>query len=228
MSISRVLQKLPAYSSSLSRRTIQPSRLSRPDHRMAYNSSNAAMTAVANALPKETLKTLRNYTACDISDALLRLKVPGAGFLPDLISYSTSEGGGVCPSGPVSRGGYIPVTLPIHVAPASTVYFISKSDTIENHPQGNIPEGQHWVDLTVPGTFVIEQQPEGQNNAVLGGIMARRMKKLHAAGIVVNGRIRDVREMREIGVTVGVSIPFLIMADFSDMGQSNLNSGHSS
>lgn len=134
--------------------------------------------------------TLYKYTACDISDALLKLKVPGAGFIADLTPYCKS---------PQAKAA---ATRQIQVAPASTVYFIAKNDDGSGHPAGNIPKGDHWVDLTKPGTFVVESQPEGQRNAVLGGIMALRMKKLDAAGVVVHGRIRDLEELEATGLTV--------------------------
>jgi len=48
------------------------------------------------------------------------------------------------------------------------------------------------------------KQPEGQKCAILGGIMALRMKVLGAKGVVVNGRVRDLAELRETGLTVSV------------------------
>jgi regulator of RNase E activity RraA len=98
----------------------------------------------------------------------------------------------------------------IFVRPASTVLFIAKNDDGSGHPSGNIPKEKHWVDLTVtqPGTFIIMSQPEGQKNAVLGGIMALRMQKLLAQGVVVNGRIRDIEELKASGLMVGQGSPF--------------------
>ena len=66
----------------------------------------------------------------------------------------------------------------------------------------NIPAGNHWVDLTEPETIVVMSQPEGQKCAVLGGIMALRMRVLGAKGVVVNGRVRDVVELGETGLPV--------------------------
>jgi Aldolase/RraA len=150
----------------------------------------AIMSSSAELTP-DVLQTLYKYGACDISDALLKLKVPGAGFLPDLNPYCSPPA--------------IPGASPrqIFVAPASTVLFVPKNDTELLYPTGNIPTGMHWVDLTVPGTIVVESQPEGQKNAVLGGIMAVRMKKLNTVGVVVSGRIRDVEELKETGLIVG-------------------------
>lgn len=60
------------------------------------------------------------------------------------------------------------------------------------------------MDLAQSGTFVVESQPEGQRNAVLGGIMALRMKVLGVEGIIVHGRIRDLEELAATGLTVSL------------------------
>lgn len=131
------------------------------------------------------LAALRKYTACDISDALLKLKVPGAGFIADLQLYSQ----------PGTHNG------PITIAPAFTVLFVPKGTTIDSHPT-NIPNSTHWADLTRPGTAVVIQQPDGQKNAVCGGIMALRMKARDAKSIVVAGRARDLDELRSTRLPV--------------------------
>lgn len=45
--------------------------------------------------------------------------------------------------------------------------------------------------------MAILDQPHGQFCAVLGGIMAVRMSYLGVKGTVVNGRVRDLGELRE-------------------------------
>ncbi|KAH8599622.1 ribonuclease E inhibitor RraA/Dimethylmenaquinone methyltransferase [Bisporella sp. PMI_857] len=134
------------------------------------------------------LQALHNFTACDISDALLKLKVPNCGFLPDLKHYSPTP---TPAEEQVSRGR-------ITIAPVSTVQFISRNTTdLSDYGEGNIPNGKHWVDLTQSGTFVVISQPKGQICACLGGIMALRMKVVGAKGIVAYGRVRDLDELRE-------------------------------
>jgi regulator of RNase E activity RraA len=134
---------------------------------------------------QQQIQSLSKYTACDIADALLKLKVPNAGYLPDLKLITPS------PSS-------------ITIAPASTVVFASKigGQLSDFYPDVNIPAGKHWVDLTEPETIVVMAQPKGQKCAVLGGIMALRMKVLNAKGVVVNGRVRDVVELGETGLPV--------------------------
>lgn len=141
-----------------------------------------------NTTPSQ-LDALRKYNACDIADALLKLEVPNAGFIPDLKLYAPA-----------------PESLKeeITIAPASTVMFVPKNGAdVSILPEANIPAGKHWVDLTKPDTIVVMAQPEGQKCAVLGGIMALRIQMLNAKGIVVNGRIRDLAELRETGLPVG-------------------------
>ncbi|CAJ0548953.1 Ff.00g025660.m01.CDS01 [Fusarium sp. VM40] len=139
----------------------------------------------------DDLTELQQYSACDISDALLKLKVPGAGFVADLNPYSFPEGDATS----------------VTVAPVSTVLFAPKGqDLLET--QKNIPEGTHWADLTEAETIVVLKQPDGQKNAVCGGIMAVRMKVCQAKGIVVAGRIW-ARGLSTVGVGGG-SVPWAI------------------
>jgi regulator of RNase E activity RraA len=142
----------------------------------------------SSAASKAQLRALDKYTACDIADALVKLKVPNAGFLADLKLFAP-------PSTSLKQE--------ITIAPASTVIFVSKDGShASDLPEANISAGQHWIDLTQPNTIVVMKQPEGQRCAVLGGIMALRMKALNAKGVVVSGRVRDVNELEETGLPV--------------------------
>ncbi|MCJ1313385.1 hypothetical protein MMC25_007063 [Agyrium rufum] len=97
------------------------------------------------------------------------------------------------------------------IALASTVLFRPK------HGSGTLPQGgstrslpssnidskaARWVDETTPSTIVVIEQPPGQTCAVIGGMMALRMKKLGAKGVVVSGRVRDMEELEETGLTI--------------------------
>ncbi|RDW88966.1 hypothetical protein BP6252_00998 [Coleophoma cylindrospora] len=139
----------------------------------------------------DQMQALKKYTACDIADALLKLKVPGSGFLSDLQLYP--------PGSDVSGREII-------IAPASTVEFRPKSSdhspNAGTRNDANIPLGKHWVDLTESETIVVMSQPDGQRNAVLGGIMALRMKVLGAKAVVVHGRVRDMVELGSTGLPI--------------------------
>jgi regulator of RNase E activity RraA len=153
---------------------------------------------ISSTVAPSDLQALRKYTACDIADALVKLKVPGAGFLPDLKLYVPDT----------ARQGDA-----ITIAPASTVIFTSKDGKDEMPIEPNIPNGRHWVDLTEPDTIVVMVQPEGQKCAILGGIMALRMKVLNAKGIVVKGRIRDLAELTATGLPVSHQRQFPLTRD---------------
>lgn len=152
------------------------------------------MSSASTATP-EQLAELKKYTSCDISDALLRLKVPNSGFIADLHLFPSST--------PLASP---PSFDSVTVAPASTFLFIPKTldaqDKSHGLPEGNIPSDSYWVDETQPGTIVVMSQPKGQINAVLGGIMAFRMKVRGAKGVVVSGRVRDMGELAQTEMPV--------------------------
>ncbi|KAJ5595261.1 uncharacterized protein N7459_001469 [Penicillium hispanicum] len=157
----------------------------------------------------EQLATLvENYTACDISDALLKLqKIPEggtarAGHLADLTPFSPIVG----------RND----TARKVAAPATTFKFISKGDSppaiaAEDPERHGFPPGKHWVDyagdfaaedLANVGSIIVLEQPDNQNCAVTGGIMATRMKVLGVKAAVVGGRVRDLRELQGLELPV--------------------------
>ncbi|KAL2852444.1 hypothetical protein BJY01DRAFT_232644 [Aspergillus pseudoustus] len=137
---------------------------------------------------QEKLNSLQNYSACDVSDALLKLQKPGsgsprAGHLADFTPFSPTLGRNT--------------TTPKIIAPASTIKFIPKDSAAPSASDSQtFPPGTHWVDNTEPNTIVVIEQPASQHCAVVGGIMAVRMKYLGIRGIVVNGRIRDLAEIQ--------------------------------
>ncbi|EOD51582.1 hypothetical protein BKCO1_1000354 [Neofusicoccum parvum] len=135
------------------------------------------------------LDLLAKYTACDISDALLKLDVPGAGFIPDIGST-------------------------VHFAPKTTSSF---PNPIGSNPElkepadkdaSKIAPGTPYADLVNPSTIVVLSQPEGQSCAVVGGINGVRMEQLGAKGVLVSGRVRDLETLK------GLKIPGdIIMLD---------------
>lgn len=151
-----------------------------------------AMATVAVPPSQEAIAQLQRYTSCDISDALLKLKVPKAGFIADLNPY---------------HSGAEEAAAAVTVAPVSTVLFTPKDEDASagvERPAPNFPKDTHWVDNAVPGTFAVLQQPAGQTNAICGGIMALRMKVLGVKGIIVAGRVRDLLELRSTELPVRI------------------------
>ncbi|KAG6087471.1 hypothetical protein E4U30_007163 [Claviceps sp. LM220 group G6] len=148
------------------------------------------MSSLSEGIPEATLATtLQQYTACDISDALLKLQVPGAGYLADLTAYSTKAN---------------PDATSPTIAPVSTILFVAKGETLaaSSSPAANMPKGTHWADVMEPDTFVVMKQAPGQTNAICGGIMALRMKMRRVRGIIVAGRVRDVQELRSTNLPI--------------------------
>ncbi|CAI6319858.1 unnamed protein product [Periconia digitata] len=139
-------------------------------------------------------RVLFNYAACDVADALLKLKVPGAGFLPDITPAPTTTR---------ARRPEQPTKV---IAPASTFLMAPKASPSfpnpvalsSNLPASNIEQDSGpYADHTERGTIVVISQPQGQACAVVGGIMAVRMAHLGAEGVVVDGRVRDLVALSE-------------------------------
>ncbi|OBT81725.1 hypothetical protein VE02_09240 [Pseudogymnoascus sp. 03VT05] len=146
------------------------------------------MTALTPAIPPSTLTTLSTYTACDISDALLLLSLPHGGFIPDL--HPTSPPPNSTPLiALASTLLYLPLTPP---PPASTP---------SPAPPSNIPAGSHWTDLVPEGTILIQAGPVS-HAAMLGGILAMRLKYRGVKAVIAHGRVRDVGEIREVELPV--------------------------
>ncbi|KAL5615158.1 hypothetical protein BROUX41_005215 [Berkeleyomyces rouxiae] len=132
------------------------------------------------------LSEFTKYSPCDVSDALVKLNVPGGGVLIDFTLCGGQREWVSRQHRPEQRVAAL----------ASTVLFVRKGSPVpESAPLANIPADCHWADLSVPGTIVVIQQPRGQKNAVCGGTIARRMWILKLKGIMVDGRIRDAQEM---------------------------------
>ncbi|ERF68425.1 hypothetical protein EPUS_03743 [Endocarpon pusillum Z07020] len=142
---------------------------------------------------------LSSYSACDVSDALLKLQQPDsgeilhAGYLADIGELVLNR----LFSQNVDCWISTICTLPTAFGLLNSI----TSPLPESGPNA-IPKGQHWVDLTDEGTVMVIEQPEGQSCAAIGGIMALRMKTRGAMGCVVGGRVRDLEELNNCGLPV--------------------------
>lgn len=63
----------------------------------------------------------------------------------------------------------------------------------------------HFADANEAGKIMYIQQPADMYSACFGGLMATRSKHLGAAGVVIDGRFRDVLEIQELGLPVSLS-----------------------
>lgn len=62
------------------------------------------------------------------------------------------------------------------------------------------------IDQVASGSVVFISAPQGTVNALYGGLMSCRAQYLGAAGTVVDGRVRDLREHRQLAYPVGPSL----------------------
>jgi regulator of RNase E activity RraA len=91
------------------------------------------------------------------------------------------------------------------LAPASTFLMVPKATKSfpnpitlpADAPASNLPDSRPYADYAESGTIVVISQPPGQSCAVVGGIMAARMKHLDVHGLVVDGRVRDLVALNE-------------------------------
>ncbi|KIM89238.1 hypothetical protein PILCRDRAFT_813171 [Piloderma croceum F 1598] len=137
---------------------------------------------------------LHAFSTCDISDALLKLNQPHGGFLADLTLWS-----------PKRQEGPTKV-----VGSAYTVKYVRHTKNSKTTESG------HYIDSIPPGSVVFVSAPPNIVNAVYGGLMSNRAKVAGAVGTVVDGRIRDLNEHRELDYpvfarNVGTASPYEVV-----------------
>lgn len=59
---------------------------------------------------------------------------------------------------------------------------------------------QHFADTIPSDSVVFISQPKGLLNACWGGLMSTRASKLGAAGVVIDGRFRDINEHQSLNM----------------------------
>ncbi|OAL39846.1 hypothetical protein AYO20_00758 [Fonsecaea nubica] len=134
-------------------------------------------------IPSICAQIARDYSPCDVSDALLKLHVPAAGYLRDISPF------------PAAHQHGSPGRL---VAPISTVLFVDNAHTPGTQYDGmmvpaesNLPHDKHFTDVAPAGSVVLMQQPSHQIAALLGDIVATRYKLRGVKGCIIDGRARD-------------------------------------
>ncbi|KAI1163553.1 RraA-like protein [Nemania serpens] len=125
------------------------------------------------------VRALQNYTTCDVSDALCKLKYRNGGFLSGLTMWS-----------PLRQDG--PTKI---VGPAYTVKYVPLGDPAPKYPT-------HYIDQVPKGAVVFISCPPKTPNAVYGGLMSTRAQALGAVGSIIDGRFRDVQEQRELAYPI--------------------------
>ncbi|KAF9452744.1 RraA-like protein [Macrolepiota fuliginosa MF-IS2] len=126
------------------------------------------------------ISKLVEFSTCEISDALIKLKLPHGGYIPDIhmLSPSASESSlRIC-------------------GPAYTVRMVSASDTAAPKLSA------HFVDTAPEGSVVVIGAPPEVKNAVWGGLMTTGAQARLAQGVIISGRCRDLSEHRSLGFPV--------------------------
>lgn len=130
----------------------------------------------------------RNLFMVDqIGDALVKLGIKHGGYLSGLSMYSPHR-----MSGPTKIFG-----------PAYTVRMVHAAEKASPSPP------KHFADAIPKDSVVFVSQPKGLISACWGGLMSTRAKKLGAAGVVIDGRFRDIEEHRALDMGLfarGISI----------------------
>ncbi|KAJ8595683.1 RraA-like protein [Rhizopogon salebrosus TDB-379] len=121
-----------------------------------------------------TTSPLSAFSACEISDALIKLGSPNGGHIPDVHMLS-----------PTSGASQVKIC-----APAYTVQMVPASD--KSAPKLSA----HFVDTATPGSVIVINAPPQAKNAVWGGLMTAGAQARGAVGVVISGRCRDLAEHR--------------------------------
>jgi len=139
-------------------------------------------------IPSICAEIAKLYSPCDVSDALLKLNVPAAGYLRDISPIPTLHGS-------TNR----------LVAPISTVLFVDKAHASGNGYDGllvpsesNLPDDKHFSDVAPAGSVVLLQQPVHQVAALVGDIVATRYKVRGIKGLFADGQTRDIVGCAEV------------------------------
>ncbi|KAI8632995.1 RraA-like protein [Xylariaceae sp. FL1651] len=125
------------------------------------------------------VRVLQNYTTCDVSDALCKMKYRNGGFLSGLTMWS-----------PLRQNGPTKIVGPVY-----TVKYVPLNDPAPKYPS-------HYIDCVPRGAVIFVSCPPKTPNAVYGGLMSTRAQALGAVGSVIDGRFRDLEEQRELAYPI--------------------------
>ncbi|ETI31320.1 hypothetical protein F441_21584 [Phytophthora nicotianae CJ01A1] len=118
---------------------------------------------------------LTKLSVCAIADAMAKLKIQG-----HLLDVS------------LVRGFNTPLETDI-CGPAFTVQVVpATGPSVKKLPF-------HYVDKTERGQVIVISAPNGSTSGVFGGLLATASKARGVAGVVTDGRVRDVQEISSMG-----------------------------
>ncbi|CAI5709703.1 unnamed protein product [Hyaloperonospora brassicae] len=149
--------------------TAQSLALRRSDHQLLTN-----MLESENEPPQdstEVLLRLAKLSTCVIADAMAQMKLDG---------YLVDVG--------LVRGYDAPLAMNI-CGPAFTVEVMPLTGALVHSSSCD------YIDTVEMGHVVVISAPEKSTTAVFGALLATASKARNAAGVVTNGRVRNVREL---------------------------------
>ncbi|CEI87583.1 hypothetical protein RMCBS344292_01993 [Rhizopus microsporus] len=140
-----------------------------------------------------SLEQLKQFSTCEIADALLKLgQRPWGGYIPDIEMWS-----------PTYCEGDTRI-----VGPAFTVKMVHKEDKTSPTPT------EHFADAAESGSIIVISAPSDVKNAVWGGLMSARAKAKGARGVVIDGRVRDLNEHRQMQFPVMFHLVLIVPNTF--------------
>ncbi|KAM0792565.1 hypothetical protein ACM66B_005228 [Microbotryomycetes sp. NB124-2] len=127
----------------------------------------------------DQLAQLKRFTTCEVSDALTKLAQPGGGHLADLNLFTPGS----------TDAGTI-------VGEAYTVKMVDQKQT-------DAPKlKEHWVDTAPQDSVIVISSPPHVKSASLGGLLAAGAQVRGVQAVVIDGRCRDLAEIREMKLPV--------------------------
>ena len=123
---------------------------------------------------------MEKFSTTTISDAFYKLKPPAStgGYIPDLNLVAGAQ---------KLTGPVFPVKFAYKTADATATK-------------------EHFVDACPSNAILLLCPPKDATNACLGGLLATAAAAKSIRGVVANGRVRDLDELEESGLTVRAAV----------------------
>ncbi|KAJ5712158.1 hypothetical protein N7488_006314 [Penicillium malachiteum] len=124
----------------------------------------------------KAIQALTKFASCDDWGAFVKLGIKHGGYLSGLSMFS-----------PARMSGASKI-----FGPEYTVRMVPAADKASPSPP------RHVADAIPKGSVIFVSQRKGLISARWGGLMTTRTKKLGTAGVVIDGRFRDIEEHRAL------------------------------
>lgn len=156
------------------------------------------MSSASLSSAEAIIRALQPFTTCDVSDALLKLKYRNGGFLAGPTMWSPRRQDGDTKI--IGRAYTVKYARNDDPAPKATSHYVRARRCFLTWLTGL------QIDSVPKGSVVFISVPPDTPNAAYGGLMSTRAKACGAVGSVIDGRIRDLREHRNLDFPVGCQV----------------------